>query len=78
MLPESIGRIEKLRVLSLGNTNIERLPSSITTLRNLQCLDLHQCCELVELPEGIINFEKLQVLKLTGCERLRGMPVGIG
>ena len=78
MLPESIGRIEKLRILRLGNTKIERLPSSITTLRNLESLDLHECRKLVELPEGIIKLEKLQVLKLEGCRILRGVPIGIG
>jgi Leucine-rich repeat (LRR) protein len=78
VLPNSIGRNGKLRVLRLGNTNIEKLPSSITTLRNLECLDLHKCCSLKELPAGIGNLEKLQVLSLKGCSKLDGMPVGIG
>jgi Leucine-rich repeat (LRR) protein len=78
VLPNSIGRNEKLRVLRLGNTNIVKLPSSITTLRNLECLDLHNCERLEELPAGIGNLEKLQVLSLQGCENLDGMPVGIG
>ncbi|CAD6255033.1 unnamed protein product [Miscanthus lutarioriparius] len=78
MLPNYIGRNEKLRVLRLADTRIERLPSSITTLRNLECLDLHRCQELVDLPEGIGNMEKLQVLNLEGCKKLAGMPIGIG
>jgi len=78
VLPESIGRMEKLRVLRLGKTKIERLPSGITTLRNLERLDLQKCRNLAELPEGISNLERLQILDLEGCVKLRGMPVGIG
>ncbi|CAD6255044.1 unnamed protein product [Miscanthus lutarioriparius] len=78
VLPNSIGRNEKLRVLRLSFTKIERLPSIITTLRNLEWLDLQGCFELVELPEGIGNLEKLQVLNLKDCMKLGGMPVGIG
>ncbi|KAJ1273963.1 hypothetical protein BS78_05G026400 [Paspalum vaginatum] len=77
-LPNPIDRIEKLRVLRLGRTKIRKLPSSIITLRNLECLDLYGCSKLVELPEGICNLEKLQVLNLEYCLSLRGMPAGIG
>jgi Leucine-rich repeat (LRR) protein len=78
VLSSSIGRNEKLRVLRLGNTKIKKLPSSITKLINLVCLDLHGCRQLEELPVGIGNLEKLQVLSLEGCDNLNGMPAGIG
>ncbi|XP_062202657.1 disease resistance protein RGA2-like [Phragmites australis] len=78
VLPNSIGRNKRLRVLRLGNTKIERLPSSITTLENLECLDLCYCYKLVELPECFGNLKKLEVLNLEGCRSLRAMPVGIG
>ncbi|CAO2140681.1 unnamed protein product [Urochloa humidicola] len=78
VLPNSICRNNKLRVLRLGRTRIDRLPSRITTLGNLECLDLRLCKCLVELPEGIENLEKLQVLNLEECEKLRAMPIGIG
>ncbi|WVZ54680.1 hypothetical protein U9M48_005444, partial [Paspalum notatum var. saurae] len=77
-LPNSIGRNEMLRVLRLCDTKIEKLPSNITTLRNLECLDLSGCWNLVELPEGIGNLENLQVLNLENYAKLRGMPIGIG
>jgi len=48
VLPNSIGRNEKLRVLRLSFTKIVRLPSIITTLSNLECLDLLGCFQLVE------------------------------
>ncbi|XP_066333362.1 disease resistance protein RGA2-like [Miscanthus floridulus] len=77
-LPSSISRNKRLRVLRLGNTKLERLPSSITALENLECLDLHWCSKLIELPEGIGNLKKLVVLNLQGCGKLQGIPKGIG
>jgi hypothetical protein len=77
-LPDSIGRNGMLRLLRLGYSKVERLPSSMTKLENLECLDLEGCCELVELPEGIGNLDKLQVLNLNYCYKLGGMPIGIG
>ncbi|WVZ54682.1 hypothetical protein U9M48_005445 [Paspalum notatum var. saurae] len=76
-LPNSIGRIKNLRVLQLGGTEIEKLPSRITTLRSLECLDLRGCSKLVELPEGIGNLKKLQVLNLENCSKLVELPEGI-
>jgi Leucine-rich repeat (LRR) protein len=77
-LPSSISRNKRLRVLRLGGTKIERLPSSITTLENLECLDLQRCSELVELPDGIANLKKLVVLNLQGCGMLLAIPKGVG
>jgi Leucine-rich repeat (LRR) protein len=74
VLPNSIGRNKELRVLRLGCTRLRRLPS-ITTLENLECLDLRRCHELERLPEGITNLKKLEVLNLEGCVQLRSMLV---
>lgn len=76
-LPNSISGNENLRVLRLCCTSIERLTSSITTLGNIECLDLHCSCYLVELPEGIENLRKLKVLNLEGCVGVRSIPKGI-
>ncbi|CAL4904474.1 unnamed protein product [Urochloa decumbens] len=78
VLPNYINRNRNLRVLRLGYTKIERVPSNVTSLGSLECLDLRRCSELVELPEDIGNLEKLQVLNLEKCGNLRGMPLGIG
>ncbi|KAK3119628.1 hypothetical protein QOZ80_9AG0672990 [Eleusine coracana subsp. coracana] len=77
-LPNSICKNKHLRVLRLGLTRIERMPSGITALENLECLDLRMCCELEELPEGIGNLKNLVVMNLEGCRGLESMPVGIG
>jgi Leucine-rich repeat (LRR) protein len=76
-LPNSISGNKNLRVLRLRETRIVRLMSSITTLGNLECLDLCHSNSLVELPEGIENLRKLKVLNLEGCLKLRSMPKGI-
>jgi Leucine-rich repeat (LRR) protein len=76
-LPSTISRNKRLRVLRLGHTIIERLPSSITSLENLKCLDLHGCSELIELPESIGNLRKLVVLNLEECGKLQAIPKGI-
>ncbi|XP_066305861.1 putative disease resistance protein RGA3 isoform X2 [Miscanthus floridulus] len=78
VLPEFTGTNKRLIVLRISHTKIKRLPPSIILLKNLECLDLQWCRELVELPEGIENLEKLEVLNLKGCNKLRIMPTGIG
>lgn len=76
-LPCSNSRNKRLRVLRLSFTILERLPSSITALENLEYLVLEWCSKLVELPEDIGNSKKLVALNLKGCGKLRAIPKGI-
>jgi Leucine-rich repeat (LRR) protein len=76
-LPCSNSRNKRLRVLRLGFTILERLPSSITALENLEYLVLEWCSKLVELPEDIGNSKKLVALNLKGCGKLRAIPKDI-
>lgn len=78
VLPDSFAS-EQLHTLKLtGLNNLTVLPQSITSLSNLEHLDLQSCSGLVELPEGIVNSKRLIVLNLQGCSGLRGLPAGFG
>lgn len=53
---------------------MEKLPSSITKLYNLQTLKLTQCYLLKELPKDIDELSKLKHLEIDGCFGLIRMP----
>ncbi|KAG2556415.1 hypothetical protein PVAP13_8NG081201 [Panicum virgatum] len=67
-----------LCTLDLSKTKVTMLPPWITTIDTLECINLEQCSELVELPKGIGNLKRLAVLNIKGCTKLRCMPSGIG
>ncbi|POO01904.1 LRR domain containing protein [Trema orientale] len=66
-----------LRVLSLYNWNIAKLPDSIGDLKHLKYLEL-LCAELNEIPETICSLYNLQTLMLDGCTVLTRLPANIG
>jgi Leucine-rich repeat (LRR) protein len=51
-----------LCTLDLSNTKIAMLPQWVTTTSTLECIDLENCRELLELPKGIGNLKRLIVL----------------
>nr|CAD1828958.1 unnamed protein product [Ananas comosus var. bracteatus] len=79
-----------LRYLDHSGTRIQELPESITSLCNLQKLnlssdlqhleklDISGCGKLCELPKMIQKLTKLRVLLNNNCSELKGMPRGIG
>jgi Leucine-rich repeat (LRR) protein len=71
-LPEDIGKLRSLNILSLRGNKIERLPDSITDLSNLGTLTLDQN-NIVELPVGFGRLQTLTNLDLR-ANHLRRLP----
>ncbi|CAL9020498.1 unnamed protein product, partial [Prunus brigantina] len=66
-IPEFSGQMEKLSMLILSGTPIEKLPSSIGRLVGLTFLDVSNCENLLGLPSEICNLNSLEVLYADGC-----------
>ncbi|XP_050260044.1 probable disease resistance protein RXW24L [Quercus robur] len=63
-LPKDIGCLIHLRFLSLKNSNIDNVPSSVGNLRCLQTLDLRSCTNGFRVPNVFKKMEKLRHLYL--------------
>ncbi|KAF9664153.1 hypothetical protein SADUNF_Sadunf17G0126500 [Salix dunnii] len=77
-LPKSICDLKLLRYLDVSYSYIQKLPEGITSLQNLQTLDLRNCGSLIQLPEGMKQMKNLVYLDIRGCYELRFMPFGMG
>ncbi|MQM00702.1 hypothetical protein Taro_033441 [Colocasia esculenta] len=66
-------RLTRLRVLDLGNCDIERLHDSIKDLIHLRYLSLSST-RIKRLPESVCNLLNLQTLGLRNCTRLEKLP----
>ncbi|CBJ40503.1 leucine-rich repeat protein type III effector protein (plasmid) [Ralstonia solanacearum CMR15] len=78
-LPRDFGAQHKaLTNLSLSNTQLSTLPSSIEKLSHLQELKLNDNTQLRTLPDSLTKMKRLQKLDLSGCKRLESLPQSIG
>ncbi|CAL5197177.1 unnamed protein product [Lathyrus oleraceus] len=73
-LPEFEENMENLNVLSLDETCIKQLPSSLGFLVSLFLLDLENCQSLVSLPDTIGELKTPAILNVIGCTELRSFP----
>lgn len=73
-----ISHHKHLRYLSLSQTNIRILPTTICSLLNLQNLDLSYCRYLQKLPKNISRLRSLRRLGIRACTSLSHMPPNIG
>ncbi|XP_042501428.1 putative disease resistance protein RGA3 [Macadamia integrifolia] len=77
-LPNEIEKLIHLRYLSLIRARFRELSKTVTSLYNLQVLDLSGCSILCKLPEGIRRLINLTRLDLTECHQLSYLSEGIG
>nr|POE55445.1 isoform 1 of protein suppressor of npr1-1, constitutive 1 [Quercus suber] len=73
-LPENLGNLESLFLLSLKGTAIELLPSSVGRLTYLGYLDIRDCKNLLCLPSSICSLKMLKELYVSRCSKLVNLP----
>ncbi|KAL1370553.1 hypothetical protein AAHE18_01G068700 [Arachis hypogaea] len=74
----ALKQLRHLRYLDLSCTRIERLPSAICKLYNLQTLLLTCCKDLTELPEEMGKLVNLRHLAIDYCWALTKLPEEMG
>ncbi|TQE09473.1 hypothetical protein C1H46_004966 [Malus baccata] len=72
--PEILAPMEHLNFLSLSETAVKELHSSIENLIGLQTLQLYRCKKLKCIPNSIYNLNSLQTLTFGGCLKLKKLP----
>ncbi|KAK8626944.1 hypothetical protein V6N13_134573 [Hibiscus sabdariffa] len=70
--------LKHLRYLRFHDPRVKALPESISSLHNLQTLNLPGCSSLAMIPNGLKKLKNLKYLDLRGCHELISMPVGLG
>ncbi|XP_008805916.3 disease resistance protein RGA2-like [Phoenix dactylifera] len=73
---ELFERLRFLRIITINDAQLERLPDSIRDLLHLRHLDLDET-GISNLPESIGCLVNLQILKLSDCRSLHSLPKAI-
>ncbi|XP_026432194.1 putative disease resistance RPP13-like protein 1 [Papaver somniferum] len=71
----NIQSLKKLRYLEVSQTDMVELPDSVTSLSNLQTLDLNNCY-LKVIPDSISGLKNLRFLNLS-FNRIEELPISI-
>ncbi|KAG0622261.1 hypothetical protein M758_3G084900 [Ceratodon purpureus] len=76
-LPESMGKLIRLRELDIRCERLQCLPNSIGDLKMLKTLELSQCHSLTRLPKSLGAISSLERLRITNCA-IRKLPKSLG
>uniref|UniRef100_A0ACD5XSF0 Uncharacterized protein n=1 Tax=Avena sativa TaxID=4498 RepID=A0ACD5XSF0_AVESA len=75
MLPESIGKLRKLRTLELSHVgDLESLPRSIGDCHSLESLHVIACLKFKKIPDSFCQNENLRLLNIVDCSSLLHLP----
>ncbi|GKV46372.1 hypothetical protein SLEP1_g53358 [Rubroshorea leprosula] len=77
ILHDILPTLSRLRVLSLCNYQISKLPDSIENLKHIRYIDLSRT-SIECIPESVGSLLFLQTLLLCDCSRLSKLPMTIG
>ncbi|KAJ7975378.1 Disease resistance-like protein [Quillaja saponaria] len=69
--PEVVKKMEKIRIIDVGETGIKRLPTSFSNLVGLEKLCLRKCTFLSALPSSFLLLKNLKELDMGNCPKLR-------
>uniref|UniRef100_A0ACD5Y208 Uncharacterized protein n=2 Tax=Avena sativa TaxID=4498 RepID=A0ACD5Y208_AVESA len=76
-LPESIGKLRKLRTLELSHVGgLKSLPQSIGDCHGLESLHLIDCSDFKKIPDSFCQNENLRLLNIVDCKSLLHLPSG--
>lgn len=67
-----------LKILDLGDSTFETLPTSIGKVKHLRYLNLSGNMKIKRLPGSICKLQNLQMLFLGGCTNLETLPKRLG
>uniref|UniRef100_A0A5B6YHB8 Putative disease resistance protein RGA3 n=2 Tax=Davidia involucrata TaxID=16924 RepID=A0A5B6YHB8_DAVIN len=73
-----ISRFKCLRLLMLGDSCFEALPSSISHLKHLRYLDLTNNQSIKSFPNSVCKLQSLQTLLFLNCMKLENLPRDFG
>ncbi|GKV46384.1 hypothetical protein SLEP1_g53370 [Rubroshorea leprosula] len=77
ILHDFIPTLNRLRVLSLCDYQIRKLPDSFENLKHMRYIDLSRTT-IERIPESVGSLLLLQTLLLCGCHELSELPMTIG
>ncbi|CAI5955249.1 unnamed protein product [Closterium sp. NIES-64] len=75
-LPESMGELQRLRLLEIDQVGLRQLPESLCTgsmRHSLEKLYLRECIELKQLPPQLPMLTRLQDLEITFCQSVESL-----